>query len=108
MKPSSDLREQSLHLLRLAVGHNADFRDGQWEAIESLVRRCARLLVVQRTGWGKSIVYFLTTRLLRDQGAGPAYGREIDTFIFFHRCDDVRSARPLADHALEPLGDEAR
>ena len=42
------------------------FRDGQWEAIEALVRDRSRLLVVQRTGWGKSLVYFLATRLLRD------------------------------------------
>ena len=35
------------------------------------MQRRARLLVVQRTGWGKSVVYFLSTRLLRDQGAGP-------------------------------------
>jgi ATP-dependent DNA helicase RecQ len=49
----------------------ADFRDGQWQAIESVVERRARLLLVQRTGWGKSAVYFLSTRLLRDRGAGP-------------------------------------
>lgn len=41
------------------------------EAIDRLVRERARLLVVQRTGWGKSLVYFLAIRLLRDQGAGP-------------------------------------
>jgi len=57
--------------LRQALGDaTADFRQGQWEAIEALVLRRARLLVVQRTGWGKSAVYFLSTRLLRDQGAG--------------------------------------
>src|SRR5262249_3193482 len=44
---------------------------GQWEAIEALVPRRTRLLVVQRTGWGKSAVYFLSTLLLREQGAGP-------------------------------------
>src|SRR5208282_3261916 len=42
----------------------------QWEAIAALVQRRARLLVVQRTGWGKSLVYFLATKFLRDQGAG--------------------------------------
>jgi ATP-dependent DNA helicase RecQ len=63
---------QALELLRQALNNpTADFRDGQWEAIEGLVERNARMLVVQRTGWGKSIVYFLATRLLRDQGAGP-------------------------------------
>jgi len=65
------MRAQALILLRRALGHSeAEFRDGQWEAISALVQRRARLLVVQRTGWGKSLVYFLATRFLRDQGAG--------------------------------------
>ncbi|HYP42023.1 MAG TPA: RecQ family ATP-dependent DNA helicase [Chloroflexia bacterium] len=64
--------QQALDLLRQALNNpNAEFRDGQWEAIEGLVERNERMLVVQRTGWGKSIVYFLATRLLRDRGAGP-------------------------------------
>src|SRR5689334_7950125 len=63
------MREQALGLLRTAIGcPAADFRAGQWEAVEGLLRR-ERLLVVQRTGWGKSIIYFLATRLLRDRGA---------------------------------------
>ena len=66
------LQGQALALLRQALDNpSARFRDGQWEAIEDLVQRNARLLVVQRTGWGKSLVYFLATRLLRDRGAGP-------------------------------------
>ncbi|MFM7365168.1 MAG: DEAD/DEAH box helicase [Cuspidothrix sp.] len=65
------LKEKALLLLRQALNNpNADFRDGQWEAIEELILNKSRLLVVQRTGWGKSLVYFLATRLLRDQGAG--------------------------------------
>ena len=48
-----------------------DFRQGQWEAIDALVNRRERLLVVQRTGWGKSSVYFIATRILRDGGRGP-------------------------------------
>ncbi|MBD2418537.1 RecQ family ATP-dependent DNA helicase [Anabaena cylindrica FACHB-243] len=65
------LKEKALLLLRQALNNpNADFRDGQWEAIEELLLNKSRLLVVQRTGWGKSLVYFLATRLLRDQGAG--------------------------------------
>ncbi|MDB9484900.1 ATP-dependent DNA helicase, partial [Dolichospermum circinale CS-537/05] len=65
------LREKALVLLRQALNNlNADFRDAQWEAIEELLLNKSRLLVVQRTGWGKSLVYFLATRLLRDQGAG--------------------------------------
>ncbi len=65
------MQTQALRLLRQALGdETAVFRDGQWQAISALVQRRARLLVVQRTGWGKSLVYFLATRLLRDQGAG--------------------------------------
>jgi ATP-dependent DNA helicase RecQ len=29
------------------------------------------VLVVQRTGFGKSAIYFIATRMLRDAGAGP-------------------------------------
>jgi hypothetical protein len=43
------------------------FRPGQWEAIQALVEGRERLLVVERTGWGKSIVNFIATRLLRDR-----------------------------------------
>jgi ATP-dependent DNA helicase RecQ len=53
------------------LGRGAVFRDGQLEAIEAIVDQRARVLVVQRTGWGKSLVYFLATRLLRDAGFGP-------------------------------------
>lgn len=65
-------RGHALELLRRAVDDpEIDFRDGQWQAIEALVNRRARLLVVQRTGWGKSAVYFIATRILRDRGQGP-------------------------------------
>jgi ATP-dependent DNA helicase RecQ len=53
------------------LGPGAAFRPGQWEAIEAMLGRGERVLVVQRTGWGKSLVYFLATRLLREQGRGP-------------------------------------
>jgi ATP-dependent DNA helicase RecQ len=66
------LKNQALSLLQTALNNpNAYFRDGQWEAISNLLENSSRLLVVQRTGWGKSLVYFLTTRLLRHQQAGP-------------------------------------
>jgi ATP-dependent DNA helicase RecQ len=68
---TTNLRQQALLLLRQALDNpTADFRVGQWEAIEEIIERRSRLLVVQRTGWGKSLVYFLATRLLRDEGAG--------------------------------------
>ena len=62
----------ALALLRQALGPEAAFRDGQLDAIEAIVGRKERLLLVQRTGWGKSVVYFLATRMLRDAGHGPA------------------------------------
>lgn len=65
-------RPLALNLLRDALDDaTASFRDGQWEAIDSLVNRQERLLVVQRTGWGKSSIYFIATRILRDRGRGP-------------------------------------
>src|SRR3712207_6006285 len=71
--PARSLREHALELLRRSLDSpSADFHDGQWEAIEALVERRAKLLVVQRTGWGKSLVYFMTTRLMREAGGGPA------------------------------------
>ncbi|GGK67639.1 ATP-dependent DNA helicase RecQ [Ornithinimicrobium pekingense] len=58
--------------LRRLVGRpDAQFRDGQLEAVLALVQDRARVLVVQRTGWGKSAVYFVATALRRAQGAGP-------------------------------------
>ena len=65
------MQQKALKLLRKALNNpNAMFRDGQWESIERLLAR-KRMLVVQRTGWGKSVVYFLATKLLREQGTGP-------------------------------------
>ena len=67
-----ELKNRARSLLQIALNNTqADFRDGQWEAIASLIEERSKLLVVQRTGWGKSLVYFLATRLLRDRGAGP-------------------------------------
>ena len=67
----TDLRDQARAALRELVGDDADFRGDQFEAIRALVEQRRRTLVVQRTGWGKSAVYFVATKLLRDQGAGP-------------------------------------
>ncbi len=53
------------------LGSGAGFRAGQLEAIRAIATDRRRALVVQRTGWGKSAVYFIATRLLRDRGAGP-------------------------------------
>ena len=65
------IQQKALFLLRQALNNStAEFRDGQWEAIAAIAELQSRLLVVQRTGWGKSFVYFLATRLLRDEGKG--------------------------------------
>ena len=64
---------RALDLLRIGSGRDdAAFRDGQKEAIRHVVEGRGRLLVVQKTGWGKSFVYFIATKLLRESGAGPA------------------------------------
>ena len=66
------LRDRAEQHLRALVGSDqAQLRDDQWTAIEALVAGRRRALVVQRTGWGKSAVYFVATALLREQGAGP-------------------------------------
>ena len=66
-------RPLACELLRKLTGcEDAVFRDGQYEAIEALVVHRRRALVVQRTGWGKSAVYFIAALLQRRAGAGPA------------------------------------
>ncbi|QPL06291.1 MULTISPECIES: RecQ family ATP-dependent DNA helicase [Actinomyces] len=69
--PSSPVRERAEAVLRALVGReNARLREDQWSAIEALVIGRRRALVVQRTGWGKSAVYFVATVLLREGWAG--------------------------------------
>lgn len=71
--PADDaLHAEALQVLRSLVGNEqAQFKDGQYEAVEAHVRHRRRALVVQRTGWGKSAVYFVASLLLRARGAGP-------------------------------------
>ena len=70
---ATSLRDEARELLRRLTGASeADFHDGQYEAIHALVADRARTLVVQRTGWGKSAVYFISSLLLRARGTGPA------------------------------------
>ncbi len=65
------MKNLALKYLRKAFDNpQALFRAGQWESIEQLLKQ-NRVLVIQRTGWGKSMVYFLATKLLRERGAGP-------------------------------------
>src|SRR3954471_17462164 len=65
-------REEAERHLRALVGRDdARLHDDQWAAIEALVVEQSRVLVVQKTGWGKSAVYFVATALMRELGAGP-------------------------------------
>ena len=91
-------RATALSLLRTALDDPiASFRDGQWEAINSLVNHQERLLVVQRTGWGKSSVYFIATRILRDGGRGPTL---IVSPLLALMRNQVDAARRIGIHAL--------
>jgi ATP-dependent DNA helicase RecQ len=72
MTTTTSARDEAEHHLRTLVGRDdARLHDDQWAAIEALVVEQSRVLVVQKTGWGKSAVYFVATALLRGLGAGP-------------------------------------
>ena len=66
---NESIHQQAMTVLRSLYGEGAKFRSGQYEAIEATMLH-RRTLVVQRTGWGKSLVYFTCTKLLRNQGRG--------------------------------------
>ncbi len=66
-----NLRSSAEEMLAALAGPGAQLREDQWTAIHALVAQRRRALVVQRTGWGKSAVYFVATALLRAAGAGP-------------------------------------
>ncbi|KGN34768.1 ATP-dependent DNA helicase RecQ [Knoellia sinensis KCTC 19936] len=82
---------------RLVGRDDVDFRDGQLEAITALVRDRSRVLVVQRTGWGKSAVYFVATALRRAQGAGPTV--IISPLLALMR-DQIAAAERAGIHAV--------
>ncbi|OBA90604.1 recombinase RecQ [Mycolicibacterium elephantis] len=67
----TQVRAQAQVILEQLAGSAAVLRDDQWTAIEALVVHRRRALVVQRTGWGKSAVYFIAAKLLRGEGHGP-------------------------------------
>jgi ATP-dependent DNA helicase RecQ len=66
------VRAEAERCLRALAGPDARLREDQWTAVRALVEDRRRALVVQRTGWGKSAVYFTATALLRSRGAGPS------------------------------------
>src|ERR1700753_1088792 len=88
--------DRALALLRQALGADAEFRDGQLDAILALVEERRRVLVVERTGWGKSVVYFIATKLLREAGGGPTI--LISPLLALMR-DQVRMAQRLGVRA---------
>ena len=61
---------EAIKCLKLMLRELAEFRSGQWETID-LALRNKRVLIVQKPGWGKSVVYFTATKILRDAGKGP-------------------------------------
>ena len=72
MTTATSTRDEAEKHLRALVGRDdARLHDDQWAAIDALVVEQSRVLVVQKTGWGKSAVYFVATALLRELGAGP-------------------------------------
>lgn len=66
---SPEIYAKATAIIKQLYGEDASFRDGQYEAIEATMTR-KRTLVVQRTGWGKSLVYFVCTKLMREQRRG--------------------------------------
>lgn len=93
------LYARALALLRVGLQTpSATFRDGQWEAIEALVAHKRRLLLVQRTGWGKSIVYFIAARLLREQSGNKGLSLLISPLLSLMR-NQIEMAERMGIHA---------
>lgn len=82
----------ALAKLQQMIDPQANFRDGQWEAISTIVHQQKRAFVVQRTGWGKSLVYFMATFLLRRRGRGVTI--LISPLLALMR-DQIRAAESL-------------
>ena len=93
----------ALDLLRSGTGRpDAEFREGQEHAIRHVVEGRGRLLVVQKTGWGKSLVYFTATKLLRESGAGPAL--LISPLLALMR-NQIAAAERMGIHAVRITSD---
>jgi ATP-dependent DNA helicase RecQ len=98
--------QRALELLRLGTSQpNARFRDDQEEAIRHIVEARGRLLLVQKTGWGKSFVYFIATKLLREAGAGPAL--LISPLLALMR-NQIAAAERMGVHAVTINSDNQR
>ncbi len=98
MTTDTAMTDRARQALRALVGRtDADFRDGQLEAVQALVERRERVLVVQRTGWGKSAVYFVTTAMRRAEGAGPTV---IVSPLLALMRDQIEAASRAGIHAV--------
>ena len=90
-------KQHALELLRLGTEDPAvEFRDDQMAAIQHVIEARGRLLVVQKTGWGKSSVYFIATKLLREAKSGPAL--LISPLLALMR-NQIEAARRMGVHA---------
>ncbi len=92
MPTTTTTRDRAQDLLATLAGDDAVLRDDQAQAIEALVDRTARVLLVQRTGWGKSAVYWIATALRRASGTGPSL--VVSPLLALMR-DQVAAARRL-------------
>jgi len=102
LKHPDTVRDIALQYLRDAVSNaDAEFRDGQWESIAQAVSG-NRVLVVQRTGWGKTMVYTIATKLRREKGAGPSL--MISPLVALMRNQE-RAAQALGLNARRMTGD---
>jgi len=91
-------KAQAEQLLKTALADTTvTFRDGQWEAIDAIVNQNQKLLVVQRTGWGKSSVYFISTKIFRDRNMGPTI---IVSPLLALMRNQIDSARRLGINAV--------
>ena len=94
---------RGLELLRIGTGQRlAVFREGQEDAIRHVVEGRGRLLVVERTGWGKSFVYFIATKLLRESGTGPSL--LISPLLALMR-NQITAAERMGVHAVRIASD---
>jgi ATP-dependent DNA helicase RecQ len=92
----ADLKARAQSLIEQMAGPAAVLRDDQLTAISALVRDRRRVLLVQRTGWGKSAVYFAATRLVRDAGGGPTL--LVSPLLALMR-DQIAAAQRIGVHA---------
>ncbi len=99
MPPSTELAARATTLLQDLAGSEATFREHQLEAIADLVEDRARVLCVQRTGWGKSAVYFIATALLRSDPARPAGPTLIVSPLLALMRNQIAAARRLGIRA---------